>query len=133
MLVTTVTLNRKPIFKEFAYALEAVECLYRVQGLHAFFLHAFVIMPDHIHLLMFVPSPNRVSRIMNSYKASLKAGIGLHKLWQPRFHIREINNAAAAVEYIHWNPCKAGLCLLPEEYSWSSASGKWDVSDFPYF
>jgi hypothetical protein len=25
------------------------------------------------------------------------------------------------LEYIHWNPVKAGLCVLPEEYKYSSA------------
>ena len=132
MLVTTVTANRLPLFRESANALEAVECLYRVQGLRPFFLYAFVVMPDHIHLLVEVPPPATISRIMNSYKSSIASGLGFRKIWQPRFHIREVNNRQAAVDYIHCNPCKKGLCLMPEEYLWSSASGKWDVSDLPF-
>ncbi len=128
MLITTVTLNRIPFFLNQAYAREAIECLYRVQGFHPFFLYGFVIMPDHIHILMKVPSPKKVSTVIGSYKSGLTFDLGIKKLWQERFHIRFPKNPSEALRYIHLNPVRKGICECPESYPWSSASGKWDVS-----
>jgi hypothetical protein len=44
-------------------------------------------------------------------------------LWQPRFFDRAlcpVEEYNAKVEYIHWNPVKAGLVSRPEERPWSS-------------
>jgi putative transposase len=45
------------------------------------------------------------------------------RLWQPRFFdraLRTVEEYNAKVEYIHWNPVKAGLVSRPEEWPWSS-------------
>ena len=133
MMITTNTLNRLPIFKNNAYAHEAIETLYRVQELHPFLLHGFVIMPDHCHLLMFVPEPESISKIMNVYKAGMTFNLGIPKLWQPRFFNRIVNNAYAVLNYIHMNPVKTKFVEKPEDYPWSSASGKWDVTELEYY
>ena len=47
-----------------------------------------------------------------------------HKFWMPRFHDEGIRNRemlATKIEYIHYNPVKAGLCSKPEDYKYSSA------------
>lgn len=127
-LVTTVTMNRVPLFQDPSNAREAVECLYRVQSLHPFFLYGFVVMPDHIHLLMKIPAPERLSNIIGSYKSGLTFDLGIKKLWQSRFHMRIVKSPCAALHYIHMNPVKKGLTESPENYPWSSASGRWDIS-----
>lgn len=131
LLVTTNTLGRQPVFANPSHAREAIECLYRVQQLHPFFLFAFVIMPNHCHFLIRVPSPNSVSNVMNTYKSGLAFDIGIPKLWQRRFHTREVENFVEAKNYIHWNPLRAGLIEDYETYPWSSACGKWDLSPLP--
>lgn len=132
MLVTTNTLGRLPVFAASAHAREAVECLYRVQSLHPFFLFGFVIMPDHCHFLLKVDPPFKISKIMNSFKSGLTFDTGIRKLWQPRFHIRLIGHGAWDVlRYIHMNPVEKGLIDRPEIYPWSSACGKWDVCQLP--
>ncbi|MBI3331754.1 transposase [Candidatus Peregrinibacteria bacterium] len=130
MFITTVTKDRRPIFANPALAREAVECLYRVQELHPFFLYAFVIMPDHCHFLVTVPEPGTISKIMNVYKSGMTFNTGIRRMWQARFHMRIVRNANGAFRYIHWNPVKAGLCENMEDYPWSSACGKWDVSEW---
>lgn len=128
MLVTTVTANRRQIFREAALAHEAIGCLYRVQQLHPFFLHGFVIMPDHCHFLLFVPHPEKISNVMSAYKSGLTFDIGKGPLWQKRFHIRCVDDPLEALKYIHHNPIRAGLAEVPEEYPWSSACGRWDIT-----
>lgn len=128
LLVTTVTLHRRPRFQDPVRAREAIECLYRVQQFHLFFLYAFVIMPDHCHFLLRVLPPETVSRVMGAYKSGLTFDVGIQKLWQRRFHMRCIENAPAARDYIHQNPVRLGLVDVATDYPWSSASGRWDIS-----
>ena len=129
MFVTTNTYQRKKIFKDGTHAREAVECLYRVQQLHPFFLYGFVIMHDHCHFLMEVPVPGSISKIMNSYKSAVVQSIGLQKVWQSRFFLRIPNNNQETLRYIHLNPVRAGYVDEMQDYPWSSASGKWDVRE----
>ena len=129
MFVTTNTLHRKPVFTDPACAREAVECLYRVQELHPFLLFAFVIMPDHCHFLLRVEAPMKISNLIGTYKSGLRFDLGIQeRLWQPRFHLRVPNHAWRTLEYIHNNPVVAGLCEMPENYPWSSACRKWEVT-----
>ncbi|MEI8230192.1 MAG: transposase [Candidatus Peregrinibacteria bacterium] len=129
MLVTTNTRDRRPVFADPVHAREAVEHLYRVQQEMPFCLFGFVIMPDHCHFLVYVPAPATVSECMRTYKMGLTFQIGIGAFWQPRFHIRLVEDSSAALRYIHFNPVKAGLCENPEDYPWSSASGRWDVTE----
>lgn len=127
MFITTNSFEQRKIFQDPADAREAIECLYRVQKLHPFFLFGFVIMPDHCHFLMFVESPVSISRIMNSYKSAVVQSTGAEKLWQPRFYMILPKKPLDTLRYIHLNPVKAKLVEKPEDYPWSSASGKWPI------
>ena len=129
MLITTITHNRIPYFKNDALAREAVEQIYRVQERRPFFLYGFVIMPDHVHVLLNAPEPETVSNILRLYKMGLSFQSGISPLWQRRFDARFARNICGAQEYINMNPVRAGLCNHPEEYPWSSACGKWDITE----
>ena len=128
MLITTVTKQREPFFAESANACEAIESFYRVQEQYPFFLYAFVIMPDHCHFFLRMPPPLTISGLMNRYKSGLTFDLGIKQLWQSRFHIRIVKNSSAVIRYIHTNPVKAGLADSPENFLWSSAAGRWDVT-----
>ncbi len=128
MFVTTNTLNRRPVFANPAYAREAIDNLYRLQELHQFLLFGFVIMPNHLHLLLNVPSPYTISKCMNAYKAGLTFDLGIGAFWQPKFDLRIPKDSLSVLRYIHANPVKAKLCDRPEDYPWSSASGQWEIS-----
>ena len=127
--VTTNIRNCDPIFRNNAYAREAVDMIYRVQEQHPFFLHGFVIMPDHCHILLFVDEHESISSIIGGYKMGVSRSIGIGPIWQPRFHMHIPDNTMSVLHYIHQNPVKAGLVDYPEEYPWSSASGRWDIID----
>jgi putative transposase len=129
MLITTVTQNRSRVFADPTHAREAIASLYRVKDRCPFQLFGFVIMPDHCHFLMHVPSPERISRIMCTYKYGLTFNLGIGKFWQSRFHIVIPKDSHNALRYIHLNPVRAGLVSVPEDHPWSSASGKWFVDD----
>ncbi len=128
MLITMVVRDRAPVFRHAPLASEAVGCLYRVQELHPFFLYGFVIMPDHVHLLLKVPKPQRVADVVSALKSGLLFDAGRSSFWQPRYHMRFIDDLPSALRYIHLNPVRADIADEPEHYPWSSASGLWDVT-----
>lgn len=87
-------------------------------------------MPDHCHLLLRVPPPESISIIIGSFKSGVSHNIGIGRLWQTRFDLRLERPSWKTLKYIHLNPVKAGLVAKPQDYPWSSASGKWDVTAF---
>ena len=91
-------------------------------------LHAWVVMPNHLHAL-FTPKANwEMSQITHSWKSftASECNKALHRkgeFWQrepfDRF-IRDDQHYASAVSYIENNPVKAGLCAAPEDWQWGS-------------
>lgn len=94
-------------------------------------LHAWVIMPNHVHVL-FTPSEGwTLTKILHSWKSfsAREANKVLDRtgeFWQPEYFdraIRDERGFIAAVEYIEFNPVKAGLCEEPHEWRFGSAFG----------
>lgn len=129
MFITTNTNMKIPVFADSACARIAVETLYSIQHFYPFFLYAFVIMPDHAHLLIHVPDGGSVSKIIGIWKRAVTFNIGRGPLWQSRFHLVVPKNISQVIQYINRNPVQAGLCSEPPDYAWSSASGRWDLSE----
>ena len=91
-------------------------------------LHAYVVMPNHVHVL-WTPQTT-LSDLLRRIKGTTarEANSFLHRkgeqFWQQEFFDRTVRSAeefARIVRYIEWNPVKAGLVARPEEFSWSSA------------
>jgi REP element-mobilizing transposase RayT len=131
MFVTINTKKRYPYFYDTAFAREAVEGLYRTQLVHPFFLFGFVVMPDHCHFLVNVPSPETIAMVIKSYKNSVTSSVARGGLWQGRYYVVFPKNSWRILDYLHQNPVKAQLCDAAESYPWSSASGLWDVTPLP--
>jgi putative transposase len=92
-------------------------------------LHAFVLMPDHMHLLI-TPAETAsledcMHRIKGSYSFRAKSELGkCHGVNGAGFNKERVKDAdayAAIVKYIHNNPVKRGLVASPEQYFCSSA------------
>lgn len=112
-------------------------------------LIAWVIMPNHVHVLIRVFENQSLSNIVQSWKSYTSKQILKHlhhaggppalpekaiatdaesetrQIWQADYwdrYIRDEKHYRQAIEYIHQNPVKAGLVNHPEEWHWSSAS-----------
>jgi type I restriction enzyme R subunit/putative DNA methylase len=117
----------------------AAACL--VQDTFLFFdgeryrLLAWVVMPNHVHVLFQPLEGWTMARIVASWKSFtgrrlsslLPASPGanaVHRVWHREYwdrFIRDERHLHSAREYIHNNPVKAGLVRRPEEWEWSSA------------
>ena len=104
-----------------------------------FSLHAFVVMRDHIHVLLTLTEDVSVERAAQyikggfSFRAKKELGY-LSDIWQPGFSEDCVSTAEqfiATREYVHMNPVRKGMCFKPEEFPYSSASGKFPVSGAP--
>ena len=101
---------------------------YREQDLGHFQLHAFVVMANHVHLLI---TPRvEVSRLMQSLKrftareGNRMLGRSGQPFWQDESYDRLVRDEVEfkrIARYIEMNPVKAGLVSMPDEYPWSSA------------
>lgn len=106
---------------------------YRVQG--RFALHAFVVMPDHVHLLL-TPAPEV------SFEKALQFIRGgfsfrLHsreEVWERGHFDKRVPDLAAyetTLAYIHQNPVKGGLVASASGYAYSSASRMGEMDAMP--
>ena len=134
--VTAVTRNREPIFRNARAAELILTGLGKLHEELEFALLGYVVMPDHIHLVV-APGPiANLSRIMQSVKGRFarewnhrrgKSG----SIWQPRYYesaVRSEQQLVQWLKYIDDNPVHAGLTHSPQDYPYCSAGG-WMATD----
>jgi len=121
---TTKTSQGRPLLQSERNATLMIDVLRSYVGAGKFRLHDFVIMPDHVHLLMTVGGGMTVEKAMQFIKGGfsyrLKKEFGyLGEVWQRGFSERRVENRQSFLahrEYIAANPVKAGLVDWPERY-----------------
>jgi len=135
-MVTSSTWERRVLFHADPWAKLLVATLYHYRGT-AYLLHEFVIMPDHIHVLL-TPrtSLEKAMQFIKggfSYRAKKDLGSNL-EVWQKGFQdhrIRDANDYAVHVSYIRNNPVKGLLCESPAQYPYSSAYSGLELDAVP--
>jgi putative transposase len=99
--------------------------------LHCFDLHAFVLMTNHVHMLI-TPKVS-VLQIMKGIKGAAarnaNAILGREgmRFWQDESFDHWVRNGREferIKSYIEWNPVTAGLVKRAEDWEWSSAAGR---------
>jgi putative transposase len=125
-MVTTETWCRRSLFNKDRWAKLLLDTLYHYRG-EAYLLHEFVIMPDHIHILITpLTSLERAVQLIKggfSFRAKKELGSNM-EVWQKGFQdhrIRDAGNYAQHIRYIHENPVRRHLRERPEDYDYSSA------------
>lgn len=120
--------NREPIFYENTDYLFYLEKLQQACEKHHCDLHAYVLMTNHVHLLITPNTENGISKAMqmigryyvqyfnHSYERT-------GTLWKGRYKATLIDSEAYALScyrYIELNPVRAHMVNHPAEYPWSS-------------
>ncbi|HEX4037191.1 MAG TPA: transposase [Acidobacteriaceae bacterium] len=124
--VTTSTFMRKSILQSDRNATLLTEVFRSCVAAKHFRLHDFVIMPDHVHLLLTVSGETTVEKAMQFIKGGfsfrLKRETGHNgEVWQRGFsdhRVRDRESYKSHRTYIAMNPVRAGLAKSPEDFPW---------------
>ena len=116
-----------------------VESLLAYRKQNRYLLHAFVLMPEHFHVILTPAEDLTLERAVQFIKGGSAKRIreerNLHFLvWQKGFtdhRIRDSEDHVIHVRYIEQNPVKRGLVASPRDYRWSSASGEFILDAVP--
>jgi putative transposase len=104
----------------FEAALERVRQQYGLQ------VYGYVVMPEHVHLLVSEPERGTLAQAMQSLKQGVARRLALRaaeSFWLERYYDFNVWNHHKFVEklrYIHRNPVGRGLVDGPEDWAWSS-------------
>jgi len=95
---------------------------------HRVLVHAYVLMTNHVHLLLTPVVPGAVSKVMQSVgsryvKSINRASNKVGTLWESRYKaclVAHDKHVLAACRYIDLNPVRAQMVEHPRDYRWSS-------------
>lgn len=126
--VTTNTHEREKIFKDRKAIRILVEDLEFYRKKFDFGLHALVIMPNHVHLLITPSDKGDISKIMHDFKSHTSQVLNKllrrnKPLWQEGFYehvVRDKFDFKRKIDYIHKNPLTSGLVADLTDYQFSS-------------
>jgi putative transposase len=127
--ITTPTYRRESIFRSKGMQDLLLDVLRHYRRENKFLLHAFVIMPDHIHLLItpaeLLPLEKCIQLIKGGFSYRARRELAYRfSVWAAGFNKDRAKTAeeyGAFRRYIHNNPVKSGLVKSCAEYEASSA------------
>ena len=123
--ITFSCYHREPYFTTpisratFLDSLELTQRRYDLQIL------GYVVMPEHVHLLLSEPSDHEtpLSKALQSLKLSVSKRLPQRPFWQTRyydFNVFTHNKRVEKLKYMHRNPVTRGLVKNPEDWPWST-------------
>jgi putative transposase len=113
-------LTREGAYGVFERELETVRVRY------GFVVAGYVLMPEHVHLLVGEPRRSSLSvalQVLKQQTSRKLKRLGEVQFWQRRYYDFNVHNEEKRVEklrYMHRNPVKRGLVERPEQWPWSS-------------
>ncbi len=129
--ITMCTKNRAPAFADPKIAEIAKGVIMRYRQAGRYYLYAYCIMPDHIHLLLKLRlGSTRLDMLVAVIKSGIRHYAKPHAdvSWMRGFHERikrDYEDAHDFARYIRLNPVRAGLVTEAQEYQFSGAPDPW--------
>ncbi len=136
--ITTRTMERIPHLASDEAKTVVLSALRAYADKRFYRLLAYVIMDNHCHFVVQVLDAKGFSQAVGRIKGwtsnQIRRLLG-HRgsLWERRFDDNVIQTdmeLAQVVDYVHFNPVRAGIVASPEDYTWSSAR-RWKARSFP--
>ncbi|MCX7556247.1 transposase [Xanthomonadaceae bacterium JHOS43] len=128
VFLTLATHGRYPWMADDAACNMVLASLRAAKQRHPFRHHAHVLLHDHLHL-MISPYPGvEIPALIGCFKRAALSRLhhiapATRRLWQPRYHdhiVRDENDFARHLDYLHFNPVKHGLAQHAGAWPWSS-------------
>ena len=123
--ITFSCYRRQPLLSD-AHAKRLFEqALEQARRAYGFYVTGYLIMPEHVHLLISEPERSTLARALQALKqlVSRKLIGGREHFWQARYYDFNVWTKRKRVEklrYMHRNPVKRSLVEKPEDWAWSS-------------
>lgn len=95
----------------------------KIRGEFDFALLGYVVMPEHVHLLISEPNIGDPSSAMKALKERTAHSLGCTRFWTERFYdfnVYSPDKKFVKLNYMHFNPVKRGLVEKPDKWAWSS-------------
>ena len=143
--VTFSCYRRQPFFSTPELCNRFVETLEDTRARFGLYVYGYVVMPEHVHLLVSEPPGAKLADALHYLKLSfakrtrglrrslvpqvrarfVRANLGTApgSFWQKRYHDRNVRNYhefSMKLRYLHRNPVTRGLVREPAEWKWSS-------------
>ncbi|HEY6763156.1 MAG TPA: transposase [Candidatus Sulfotelmatobacter sp.] len=118
--------RRRPNFNNDGACATFLSALERVRVQYRLCVYGYVIMPEHVHLLLNEPEGGTLAQVLQSLKQGVARRLALRakdSFWQARYYDFNVWSEGKFVEklrYIHRNPVDRGLVTRPEDWPWSS-------------
>lgn len=137
--VTTKTWQNRAIFQVPENAEILIECMFRYRDAGAFLLHEFVVMPNHLHLILTPSIETSLEKAMMLIKGGSSHTIHQQRetkmqIWASGFHestIRDWNDYLSKANYIRQNPVAAHFTDRPDKWIYGSANGQFQTDGPP--
>ncbi len=141
--------QRRPLLTNNHWRTLLLESIDRATHRHRYRLTAYVLMPEHVHLVVYPdldaskihqlltaikrPFSYRIKQLLVENRSSLlqqltvrqRPGVSVFRYWQegPGYdrNLQSVRAVVSAIEYVHLNPVRRGLVELPVDWEWSSA------------
>jgi putative transposase len=97
--------------------------LERVRKWYGLYVTGYVVMPEHVHLLVSEPERSKLAVALQMLKQNVSRNAGGGRFWQVRYYDFLVWTSKKHIErlkYMHRNPVKRGLVKSPEDWKWSS-------------
>ena len=121
--VTFSCYRRQPYLRTPAARDLFVASLERMRQRYQFVVTGYVVMPEHVHLLMSEPRTVLLAKALQALKLSVAVQREERPFWQARYYDFNVFTEPKRVEklkYMHRNPVTRALVAEPEQWVWSS-------------
>jgi putative transposase len=98
-------------------------CLETMHQRYQFPMAGYVVMPDHVHLLVGEPPEVGLSLVLQALKISVSKRLPGKPFWERRyydFNVYSFHKQAEKLQYMHRNPVAQGLAQTEADWKWSS-------------
>ncbi len=127
--ITICAHMQQNLFQRDEIAELVVGTFFKYRDAGEFEFHEYVVMPNHVHLLLSIGEQQQLSRVIQLIKGGFshslrENGIVFRAVWEQRYYdrrVRDENEFAELARYIRENPVRKHLAERAEDYSYSSA------------
>ncbi|HEY0759068.1 MAG TPA: transposase [Acidisarcina sp.] len=117
--------GRLPYLNEDTARIVFEDTLEKLRRRHGFLLFGYVLMPEHVHLLLTEPTAQTLQNTIRVLKGETSKQLKGNRehLWQARYYDFNVYSDAKHIEklrYMHRNPVTRGLVEKPADWPWSS-------------